>query len=65
VSRGIHTRPHRGASNDWIAPPWIIDVLGPFVLFHPHWITTVWAGRVLAGVDQFGLDADGDGVGCE
>jgi hypothetical protein len=30
LSRGIHTQPVRGMSNDWITPPTIIEALGPF-----------------------------------
>jgi hypothetical protein len=32
VSRGIHTKPVRGATNEWITPPKIIKALGPFNL---------------------------------
>lgn len=31
-SRGIHTRPFNGKTNDWITPKWLIDALGPFDL---------------------------------
>lgn len=31
-SRGIHTRPFNGETNDWITPKWLIDALGPFDL---------------------------------
>lgn len=27
-----HTRPHRGATDVWITPPWLTDALGPFDL---------------------------------
>ena len=27
-----HQRPHRGATDEWLTPPWIIDALGPFDL---------------------------------
>jgi hypothetical protein len=30
--RGIHTKPNRGLSDDWVTPPEIIQKLGPFDL---------------------------------
>jgi len=44
MSRGIHTKPVNGMTNDWITPKWLIDALGPFDLdpcAHPHqpWAT--------------------------
>lgn len=32
MSRGIHTKPNNGLSNDWMTPRWIIEDLGPFDL---------------------------------
>lgn len=32
MSRGIHTRPNNGATNDWITPQFILTALGPFDL---------------------------------
>jgi hypothetical protein len=32
VSRGIHTKPNDGATNDWLTPPSIIEALGKFDL---------------------------------
>jgi hypothetical protein len=32
ASRGIHTRPYNGETNDWITPKWLVDALGPFDL---------------------------------
>lgn len=29
---GSHERPRTGLTNEWLTPPWIIDVLGPFDL---------------------------------
>lgn len=29
---GGHHAPNRGVTDDWLTPPWIIDVLGPFEL---------------------------------
>lgn len=32
LNRGIHTKPNRGLSNDWLTPPEIIHALGEFDL---------------------------------
>lgn len=32
VARGIHTKPNRGLSNDWLTPPEIVKALGKFDL---------------------------------
>jgi hypothetical protein len=32
ATRGIHTKPNNGLSNDWLTPPEIIKALGPFDL---------------------------------
>lgn len=32
MSRGIHSKPNNGMTNDWITPKFIIDGLGPFDL---------------------------------
>lgn len=32
MSRGIHTKPNNGLTNDWITPKWLIEALGPFDL---------------------------------
>lgn len=32
MSRGIHSKPVRGLSNDWLAPPELIRALGSFDL---------------------------------
>jgi len=32
MNRGIHTKPIRGLTNDWLTPPEIITALGPFDL---------------------------------
>lgn len=32
MARGIHTLPNQGKTNEWLTPPWLLDVLGPFDL---------------------------------
>jgi len=39
MSRGIHSKPNNGATNDWLTPPEIIEALGTFTLdpcAHPN-----------------------------
>lgn len=39
MSRGIHTKPNNGSTNDWITPPKIVAALGKFTLdpcAHPN-----------------------------
>jgi hypothetical protein len=32
VSRGIHSKPNRGATDEWLTPPELVGALGPFDL---------------------------------
>lgn len=32
MSRGIHSHPNKGATDEWLTPPWIVEALGPFDL---------------------------------
>src|SRR5574343_932072 len=59
---GSHTRPNRGATNEWLTPPEIVEKLGPFDLDpcapkNPPWrtakmmlfengLSALWNGRV-------------------
>lgn len=42
MSRGIHTSPVRGATDEWITPPWLTELLGPFDLDPCASVTQPW-----------------------
>lgn len=50
-----HQRPHRGASDDWLTPPHIIEALGPFDLDPCASVDQPWATAAL----QYTLPGDG------
>lgn len=53
--RGIHTRPNRGATVEWLTPPYIIHALGPFDLDPCAPINRPWD----TATRHFTLDHDG------
>jgi hypothetical protein len=58
INRGIggHTKPGRGATNDWITPKYIIDALGPFDLDPCECLQQPWpCAREAYNVNHDGL----------
>ena len=62
--RGIHTKPVRGLSNDWLTPPKLVAALGPFDLdpcAHPRQATFNRTARVMIAPPKDGLAVDWTG----
>jgi hypothetical protein len=63
VSRGIHSKPNRGDTDEWLTPPDLIDALGPFDLdpcAHPQQFYRT-ASRMISPPND-GLAAAWDGL---